>query len=140
MTNFLAILGNFEQLWFFKNFWQSFFRYSLLFVGRGGEGSKNCFRLIFSPFQAILNNFDFFCFLTIFLGTLSINCFWPIFSPFHAILNIFNFFHLTTNIPVPYFILFLFLGGGREGLKNSNIIYEQFSAIFFFFFNFEDIF
>ena len=61
-TNFLAISGNFEQLWFF-HFQHKFFVHPpnlYFFWGGGTKKSKNHFRPIFLPIQAILNNFDFF--------------------------------------------------------------------------------
>ena len=116
-SNFLGISSNSEQLWFF-NF--CFFRY--LFLGGGGANkSKKHIRPISSPFQAILNNIDFFLFLTKFVSFLffggeggglkirKINQ--PIFSLFQAILNNFDLFYFWQKCFLG--TLFFFGGGAR---------------------------
>ena len=70
-TNFLAISGNFELLWFFQ-FWQKRIWYAIFyfFWGGGTKNSKNCFRPIFSPFHVNSNNIIFFHFWHLCFGTL----------------------------------------------------------------------
>ena len=98
--------------------------------------SKNHFRPIFFPFQAILNNFDFISFLTKQICT-SPNFFWggakksktSFSTNFLAISGNFEqlwFFFIfdKKNVYVPQ----IFFGGG--GLKSSKIIFDQFSRQF----------
>ena len=109
---------SFDFLWFLTIFFQ---------WGRGWKNEKT-FSTIFSPFQAIWNNFVFFVFLTIlfwtphfffggggysyfFLSQKFKNLSRPNFSPFQAIWNNFNFFKI-------FFC------------QNPKIIFDQFSHHF----------
>ena len=57
-------IPSFSHNFDFFNFWQIFFVCPPNNFGRGAKKSKNRFLPIFSPFQAILNNFEFFSLLT----------------------------------------------------------------------------